>query len=272
MEEKLDKLRKAIDEIDTQLVGLLNRRMELAGEAGRIKAEKNLPLFQPGREETIFARLIRLNAGPLPEHSLRSIYREILSASRMLQYPLRVAFLGPEWTYSHLAALSMYGHSAFPVPCPTLQDVFDAYLKGMADVAVVPIENSLQGAIGLSMDLLFENEVRVTSECYLEIAHYLCGHAGSVEGIARLYGHPQAMEQCRRWVLENLKTVECRECASTAQAAVLAGQDPAGAAICNLFAAHHYSLPILAERIEDDPRKHDPVSCRRRPFEPADGQ
>ncbi len=253
MDQDLEKLREAIDAVDSDLLRLLNRRMELAREAGRTKAEKNLPLFHPGREEMIFDRLTRTNTGPLPEYSLRSIYREILSASRLLQYPLRVTFLGPEWTYSHLAALSVYGHSAHYIPCPTLQDVFDTYLKGMADAAVIPIENSLQGAIGLSMDLLYENEVHVASECYLEIAHYLCGHAGAVERIERLYAHPQTLEQCRRWILENLRDAERHECASTAQAAVLAGNDPAGAAICNLYAAHHYGLPVLAERIEDHP-------------------
>lgn len=251
VQEELERLRQAIDGIDTNLLNLLNARMELALQVGRLKAEKSLPLFHPEREEIIFDRLNRLNPGPLSEYSLRSIYREIFSASRILQVPLRVAFLGPEWTYSHLAALSLYGHAAQYVPCPTIEDVFDALTKSKVDTAVIPIENSLQGGIGLSMDLLYEKEVNVVGECYLEIAHYLCGRAKSIDDVQRLYAHPQTLEQSRRWLMEKLKHAEQHECASTSGAALLARKDPAGAAICNLYAARHYGLPILAERIED---------------------
>lgn len=251
MPEELQKLRDAIDGIDTDLLRLLNARMELALQVGRFKAEKGLPLFHPGREEVIFDRLNRINSGPLSEYSLRSIYREIFSASRILQIPLRAAFLGPDWTYSHLAARSLYGHSTQYVACPTIEDVFDAMTKGKVDVAVIPIENSLQGGIGLSMDLLHEKDVKVVGECYLEVAHYLAGRADSIEAVKSLYAHPQTIEQSRRWLMEKLKHAEMRECASTSSAALMAREDPFGAAICNLYAAQHYGLPILAERIED---------------------
>jgi chorismate mutase/prephenate dehydratase len=251
VESKLKDIRIAIDAIDNDLLELLNKRMELAREVGRIKASNGLTLFDPSREELIFRRLTDANRGPISDESLRSIYREIFAASRLLQYVLRVAYLGPEWTYSHLAARSLFGHSALYYPSPTLEDVFDAISKDKVNVAVVPIENSLQGGVGRSMDLLYERPVHVIGECFLEVAHYLCGSTGSTESVKHLYAHPQAIEQCRLWVLENLPLVEIYDCSSTAQAAQLAKKDSSGAAICNLFASHHYGLPVLAERIED---------------------
>lgn len=253
MEEELSKIREEIDRIDTDLLRLLNRRMGLATEVGRLKASTGLPLFHPQREESIFKRLSHMNPGPLTEESLRSIYREIFAASRLVQYRLRVSFLGPEWTYSHLASISLFGHSAAYLPCASLEEVFDSFLKGKAHLAVIPIENSLQGGVGHSMDLLYEREVRVISECYLEISHFLCGGAHDLKTIERVYGHPQALEQCRRWLLESIGSAEFTECSSTARAAILAKADPGGAAICNLYAAQHYGLDVLAERIEDHP-------------------
>ena len=253
VEEELKTLRQAIDQVDQDLLKLFNKRMELSLEVGRTKAAKGLSLFDPGREEAIYGRLTKANPGPMTEESLRAIYREIFAASRLLQYVLQVAYLGPEWTYSHLAAISLYGHSARYLPLPTLEDVFDTLLKGKAHVAVVPIESSFQGGVGRTMDLLHERNVSVVNECYLEVAHYLCSGSTSIENLKHLYAHPQTSEQCRRWILENLRQVELFECASTAQAAQLAKKDPVGAAICNLYAAYHYGLNILAERIEDQP-------------------
>lgn len=253
VDKVLGKIREEIDRIDTELLLLLNRRMECAMEVGRIKLSKGIPLFHPEREQLVSQRLSELNSGPLSEESLRSIYREIFAASRLIQYRLRVVFPGPEWTYSHLAAMAIFGHSASYLPCSSLEEVFDSFLKGKAHLAVIPIENSLQGGVGQSMDLLYQREVRVISECYMEIAHYLCGGAGALTEVKRLYGHPQAIEQCRRWILEHLGPVECTECSSTVRSAMLAKDDPDGAAICNLYAAHRYGLEILAERIEDNP-------------------
>jgi len=253
VEEELDEIREEIDGVDSELLRLLNRRMELAIEAGRIKASMGLPLFHPEREQAVFQRLSKLNPGPLSEESLRYIYREVFAASRLIQYRLQVAFLGPEWTNSHLASISLFGHSACYLPCASLEEVFDSFLKGKAHLAVIPIETSLQGGVGHSMDLLYEREVHVISECYLEIAHYLCGNAKGLGDVRRLYGHPQAIDQCRRWLLENIGHAEHIECSSTARSALLAKDDPNGAAICNLYAAQRHGLSILAERIEEGP-------------------
>lgn len=250
-DEELQEIRKGIDAIDRDLLELLNRRMALSQRVGEIKAAKGLTLFDPGREELIIERLAGRNSGPIKTESLRAIYREIFAASRLLQYVLQVAFLGPEWTYSYLAAISFFGHSARYLPLNTLDDVFDALLKKKANMAVVPIENSLQGGVGRTMDLLYERDVKVVRECYVEVAHYLSGLAEEPGQVAHLYAHPQAVEQCRGWILENLRDAEIFECASTAQAAQLAKKDARGAAICNLYAAHHYGLKVLAERIED---------------------
>ncbi|MGC9965619.1 MAG: prephenate dehydratase [Syntrophobacteraceae bacterium] len=253
MDEELDKIREEIDALDSELLRLLNRRMELAIQVGRIKLSKCIPLFHPEREALISHRLSKLNPGPLSEESLFSIYREIFAASRLIQYRLQVAFLGPEWTFSHLASISLFGHSASYLPCASLEEVFDSFLKGKAHLAVIPIEDSLQGGIGHSMDLLYEREVRVISECYLEIAHNLCGNVRNTGEIKRVYGQAQAIEQCRGWLLENVGHAELTECSSTARSTSLAKQDPNGAAICNLYAAQRFGLDILAERIEDNP-------------------
>jgi chorismate mutase/prephenate dehydratase len=253
LQKRLGELRNRIDQFDHQILQILNERMRLVQQIGRIKFEAGLPLFDPGREEAIYTRLCRENEGPLSDFSLRSIYREIMAASRVLQHPLEVAFLGPEWTYSHLAALSLFGHSTHYVPLRSLEEVFDNLVKGEVHVGIIPIENSLEGGMARSMDLLYEQEVQVVRECYLEIAYYLAGKPESLADVKRVYAHPQSLAQCRRWLLEKLPAIATQECSSTAQAALLARDDRSGAAICNLFAAHHYQLNIMATRIEDQP-------------------
>jgi chorismate mutase/prephenate dehydratase len=253
LQRKLGELRDGIDRIDQQMLRMLNERMNLAKEIGRIKVAAGLVPFDPSREETVYAGLSQANQGPLSDFSLRAIYREILAASRVLQHSLEVAFLGPEWTYSHLAARSLFGHSAQYAPLPSLEDVFDSLVKGKVHAGIVPIENSLEGGVARTMDLLYECEVQVVRECYLEVSHYLAGKPVSLDDVRRVYAHPQTLGQCRHWLLETLRHVELQECSSTAQAARLAREDQAGAAICNLFAAHHYQLNILAQRIEDQP-------------------
>ncbi len=253
LQNRLAGLRDAIDRIDQQMLRLLNERMGLAKEIGRIKVDADLPPFDPSREEAIYARLSQANPGPLADEALRSIYREVLAASRVLQHPLEVAFLGPEWTHSHLAARSLFGHSASYVPLDSLEEVFDRLVKGLVHVAIAPIENSLEGGVTRTMDLLYECEVRVVRECYLEVAHYLAGKAPSLDEVKRIYAHPQTLGQCRHWLLHNLRQVALQECHSTSEAARLAQEDTSGAAICNLFAAHHYGLNVLASRIEDEP-------------------
>jgi chorismate mutase / prephenate dehydratase len=253
LRNQLDRLREAIDRIDQQLLRALNERMDLAKEIGRIKVDAGLPPFDPSREEAIYARLSQGNPGPLSDDGLRSIYREIMAASRVLQHPLEVAFLGPEWTYSHLAARSLFGHSAQYVPLSTLDEVFDHLVKGLVHVAIAPIENTLEGGVTHTLDLLCEYDAQVVRECYMEMAHYLAGKGESLEQLERVYAHPQTLGQCRHWLLEHLCGVALQECSSTAEAARLCQEDPTGAAICNLFAAHHYGLTVLAPRIEDRP-------------------
>ena len=252
-DHSLEELRRGIDALDQEILDRLNRRMRLVEQIGRIKAEKGLDTFDPGREEAVCRRLVEANPGPLPAESVRAIYREILAASRKLQQPLKVTFLGPEWTYSHLAALSVFGHTARYVPQAALVDVFDSLCKGLSHVAVVPIENSLEGGIGQTMDLLYERPVRVVGECYLEVAHCLCSRAADFGSIGKLYAHPHALGQCRKWISEHLRHAEIFECASTAKAAREAAADPASAALCNVKAAEHYGLSVLAERVEDHP-------------------
>lgn len=253
VEDQLKKLREGIDRIDEGLLDLLQLRMALAMELGQVKASAGLPLIDPGREQAILERLLAENRGPLPGESLRAIYREILASSRRIQHKTEVAFLGPELTFSHLASLSLFGHAARYVPCPSFEDVFSLLVKRQVQMAVVPIENSLQGGIGLIMDLLHEFDVTVSAEHYLEISHHLCGKLPSIHEAKRLYAHPQAAQQCRRWLNANMKEVQILESASTALAAKLAKDDPEAAALCNLFAARHHGLNVLVEHVEDRP-------------------
>ncbi len=252
-DDPLVEARRRIDELDLKILELLNQRMSWVQRIGRIKAERGMDTFDPGREEAVCRRLIQANKGPLSEASVRAIYREILAASRILQQPLKVAFLGPEWTYSHLAALSVFGHTARFCPQSTLEDVFEALCKKLVRVAVVPIENSLEGGVGQTMDLLYERPVRVVGECFLEVSHCLCSRRRDRNVLNRVYGHPHAVGQCRRWLSENLRDVEIVECASTAVAARSAAEDENAAAICNAKAAERHGLHVIAERIEDHP-------------------
>lgn len=249
-----DELRAEIDEVDRQLVKWLAKRMRLSHEIGCVKRSKGLRLFDPDREEAILKKLVQINTETLLSPSaLRSIYREILAASRSLQYPVQVAYLGPKWTYSHIAALFIFGHGVEYHPCASIEQIFESVTRGRHDVAVVPVENSLEGSIGITMDLMYEYDLYIIRECYVVLEYHLAGNIESLGDVQEVYAHPRAFNQCRKWLTENLRHVSYIECSSTAEAALLCRDKHGRAALCNLYAAHHYGLNIVAEHISDYP-------------------
>jgi len=247
----LDEWRARIDDIDRQLLQLLSQRAEVALEVGRLKRATGRAPYVPEREQEIVDRLVALNAGPLSAEAVRAIWREILSASRALQRPFRVAHLGPPATFTHLAALSRFGHAAEYVPVRGIPEVFAEVEHGRVDVGVVPVENSTEGAVSHTLDRLIDSELLICGEVLLEIHHHLLSRAADLAEVKQVFSHPQALAQCRGWLDRNLPHAQTVEVASTATAAERAAEDPTAAGIASELAAEAYGLPILRERIED---------------------
>ncbi len=247
----LDDWRSRINDLDSQLLNLLNQRAEAALRIGDLKRRKDLAYFVPEREAEIIDRLDSLNRGPLPVDAVRAIWREVLSASLALEQPLRVAFLGPSATFTHQAAVQRFGSSAELLPARTIIDVFEDVERSRADYGVVPVENSTEGAVNLTLDRLIDSDALICGELRLDVAQHLLSRAPDLAQIKAVCSHPQALAQCRAWLTEHLPDVAVDEVASTSAAAELAASDSSVAAIASELAARLYELPVLRARIED---------------------
>lgn len=250
----LKKLRQQIDRLDGALLQLVNQRGKLVQSIGALKKENGQSVFIPGRERDLLKRLKRQNKGPLSEESIESVFREVVHACRSLQKELQIAYLGPEATFTHLAALKCFGRRAELLSCRSIADVFAEVEKGRADYGVVPIENSTEGVVNHTLDMFMESHLSICTELELPIWHYLLGHAATYQGgkgVRTLFSHPQALAQCRLWLENHLPEIRIVESASTAQAAQMASKTPHAAAIASRLAAELYRLDILASRIED---------------------
>lgn len=248
----LDDIRKQIDDIDRQLMNLLSQRADLVHEVGVIKKRDGLQIYAPEREEALLRRLVELNEGRLPEKSIKAIYREIMSAALALEEDLRIAYLGPEGTWTHQAAIKKFGHSVNYSAQPNFSDVFDQVARRAADYGVVPIENSTEGAVSHTLDLFVDSPLHICSQILLRIEHCLMA-AIPREEIKVLYSHPQVFGQCRNWLHKNFPDIELVEVSSTTKAAEIA-RDHAkegAAALGGPLAAELYDLTILDERIQD---------------------
>jgi len=252
MTEK-EELRQQINALDQDLVTLLNRRQTLAQAIGRIKNRQGQRTLDFQREEEVLAHLMRLNPGPLSPAALKNIFREIISASRQIQSPLSVAFLGPEATFSHLAALKKFGGSTRFGPLLSIHEVFAEVEKGNYDYGVVPIENSTEGVVNDTLDHFVETSLQICGELFLEVSHDLVSKSGQSQDIEVIYSHPQAYGQCRRWLAGHLPEVPNIEVASTGVAAQKAAKNPNAAAIASAAAASLYDLRVVERRIEDHP-------------------
>lgn len=248
--QELGKLREGIDEIDGELLRLINERAKLAHRIGEIKQGN---IYRPEREAQVLRRVAERNPGPLPAVAAQRIVREVMSACLALEQPLTIAYLGPAGTYSEAAARKHFGGAPTLQPCPAIDDVFRTIESGNAHYGVVPIENSTEGAIGRSLDLLLSSPLKVCGEINLPIHHNLMGKCAALGDVTRIYSHAQSLAQCHEWLNRNLPQVPRVPVASNAEAARLAAAETGAVAIAGDAAAELYALNILATNIEDDP-------------------
>jgi chorismate mutase/prephenate dehydratase len=251
----VEEIRRRIDDIDNQIIRLLNERANAALEIGKIKEKKNARVYAPAREKQIYQMICDKNGGPLTDDSVKAIYKEIISASRSLERQITVSYLGPEATFTHLAALQKFGSSTEYLAARTISDVFSEVQKGRVDYGIVPIENSTEGIVSHTLDMFMDSDLKISSEIMLEISHNLMSK-GSLEQTKKVYSHPQALGQCRRWLEANLPKADLLATSSTTQAAELAAGDPESAAIANELAAEVYGLNLIMKGIEDSPNNY----------------
>jgi chorismate mutase/prephenate dehydratase len=256
MPEPLDELRKQIDELDARIVELLNARARIVVEVGRVKHQSGAPIYAPDREKVVLERIRRANkhvGGPLPDGCLEAIYRELMSGSFALEKPLRIAFLGPQGSYSHLASVKKFGASVEHVPVVDIATVFAEVARGHADLGLVPIENSTVGGVVESMDAFLENPtVCIVAEVQIAIHSHLLANCPP-EQITVVYSKSEALDQCRQWLNATLRDVNRIPVASSSKAAEMAAKEPGAAAIGSSLAAELYNLKILFNNIEDNP-------------------
>ena len=270
----LDDLRTRIDEIDTALVDLLNKRADISLEVGRRKASSpEARYFAPERERDMLQRILGIApGGALPKQALEAIYREIISASIALQKPMTVAYWGPAGTFTEMASRLRFGASAGYHDCATIPDVFGEVERGKADYGVVPVENSTEGVINYTLDMFHETSLKVCAEVYVVIVQNLLTHAKKLSQIKRLYTGPQPLAQCRRWLDTHLPNVEVIEVMPTSKAAERAAADPEGAALTPKRASEVYGVPLLFESIEDSPHNRTRFLVIGRNEPPATGR
>jgi chorismate mutase / prephenate dehydratase len=251
-QDNLSDIRKQIDLIDHDLLALLSQRADLVHEVGVIKKREGLQIYAPEREQALLERLISINQGRLPEKSIRAIYREIMSAALALEEDLKIAYLGPEGTWTHQAAIKKFGHSVAYSPQPNFSDVFDQVERRQADYGVVPIENSTEGSVSHTLDLFVDSSLHICSQILLRIENCLMA-AIPREEIKTLYSHPQVFGQCRTWILKHFPTADLVEVSSTTKAAALAKEKAieGAAALGGALAAELHDLTLLETSIQD---------------------
>lgn len=246
----LDPIREQIDALDQRLVELLNERLSLAAEIGKLKRSAGGQIYVAEREDAVLRKVAALNRGPIKDEALRAIYREIMSAAIALEKPLVIAYLGPEASNTHAAALKKFGASVDYHGMATVSDIFTAVEKGETDYAVIPIENSTEGSVREALDSFVESDVKIVAQIYLEINHALISNS-VLEDIERVYSKDQALAQCRHWLQRHLPHAQLVDAPSTSRAVQMAKNEPGTAAIANELAAEHYGVPIVARHIQD---------------------
>ena len=252
-EDNLQRLRQQIDAVDDQLLQLLGKRAGLVQQVGHLKEQTNAPVFRPEREAAIVDRMIAANTSALPAETITAVWLEIISGCRALERVMRVSYLGPAGTYSEQAVRALFGHRVEFVPCVTLDEAIREAEAGSVDCALLPVENSTEGTVGRTLDILLRTPLKITAEISLPIHHSLLQKNGDRAAIKSIAAHPQALAQCHRWLDENFPGVERMPVSSNGHAAQLASEDSSVAAIAGQLAAQRYALLSVAERIEDDP-------------------
>jgi len=250
--EELGPLRERIDELDRQIVDLLNQRAQVVVEIGKTKQAKGAPIYAPDREQAVLRRIGELNKGPLPQRTLQAIYRELMSGSFALEKPLRIGYLGPEGSYTHMAAQRKFGASVEYRPLADIPAVFEEVARGHCDLGLVPIESSSGGGVVDTLDSFVEARVYICAEVLLEVHQNLLANCGP-DQIKVIASKPEAFAQCRKWISTSFRQVELLPVASTSKAAEMAASQEGLAAIGSALAAELYGLKIVFANIEDTP-------------------
>ncbi len=252
MTDILKQHRDQIDAIDTQLLKLVNERAKHARAIGELKGSG--PIYRPEREAQVLRSLMEQNAGPLSGEAVTAIFRAVMSNCRALEKELSVAFLGPLGTFSEEAANKQFGGLSAPLQCASIDEVFHMVESAKADYGVVPVENSTEGAVGRTLDLLMDTKLKICGEIELAVHHHLLSNQPDTKQIHKVYSHAQSLSQCHEWLNQNLAGIERQAVASNAEAARLASVEPGTAAIASSRASEIFKLNILADNIEDDPK------------------
>lgn len=249
--QALLKVRERIDAIDDQFLCLLKERLACAKEIGRLKNQENRAKWDPLRERQIFERLKATNRGEFPEQPMISIFREIITTCRLSQATAEVGYLGPQATFSHLAAVKYFGHAATFVPMQTIEDIFHDVEHGRIRYGIVPVENSIEGSVTSALDSFIKYRVKICGEVNLAIKHNLVNYSGSIDDIKQVVSHSQPLAQCREWLRKNLPGIPTQTVFSTGTAAQMAHQDHSLAAVASDLAIKTYELQVVARGIED---------------------
>ncbi|MBK8535705.1 MAG: prephenate dehydratase [Candidatus Competibacteraceae bacterium] len=253
--DSLQTLRERIDALDRQIQTLITERARCAQRIGAIKQAAGATgnLYRPEREAQVLRRVIEANQGPLSNEEMARLFREIMSACLALEEPLRIAFLGPEGTFTQAAALKHFGKSIRSIPLRAIDEVFREVEAGSADYGVVPVENSTEGVVNHTLDMFLQSPLRICGEVQMRINHHLITRALDLPAVRRIYSHRQSLAQCREWLDVNLPQIEQIEVSSNGEAALRVRDQEDAAAIAGQSAADIYELPILVHNIEDEP-------------------
>jgi chorismate mutase/prephenate dehydratase len=253
-EEELARLRGEIDKLDEEILRLVSQRARHAQAVGELKKSAGwVSFWTPEREAEVLQKVEAANSGPLPGRFLRRWYLELMSACLSLEKPLRVAYFGPEGSYTHTAALKYFGSSAEAVPEVSIGEVFRKTECGEVDFGVAPVENSTEGTVSHTLDMFLSSPLSICGETLLRIHHHLLSKEAKLETITRVYSHPQSLAQCRRWLEKHLPQAECVAASNNAEAVRIAAKEEKAAAIAGKNAAQLYGLPVLASHLEDEP-------------------
>jgi len=246
----IPKLRKKIDVIDARIVSLLNDRAKASLSIGKEKKKQRKGIYAPDREKQVLARIKEINRGPMTADALDAVYREVMSSSLSLEKSLRIAYLGPEASFTNLAARKKFGSQVTYVPCTNIPEIFDRVEKNDCDYGVVPIENSIEGVVTHTLDPLVESDLKICAQMTLDISHNLLAKC-PIERIKQVYSNPQVFGQCRHWLHHHLPKAELVEVASTTKAAQIAAKKKNAACIASALAAQEYHLNVVKAGIED---------------------
>ncbi len=248
----LTKLRHNIDKVDKEIVRLLNERAELVSQIAHIKKKNNISIFSPEREALILRKIKAINKGPLNNKDLEIIYREILSVCRALRITLHIGYLGPQGTFTHLAAIRKFGARSKFLSCDSIKDVFEHVEKEDVNYGVVPIENSIEGAVTYTLDMFLESNLKICAEIFLNISHSLL-RVSENKRLTKIYSNPQVFSQCRQWIIHKYPKAQLIPTSTTAKAAQMAKKDENSACIGSHMLASLYGLKEINTHIEDLP-------------------